>query len=178
MRQEFNFLFVCFSIQGNCIIQHTHWFDNGNWWQYILWWRRLGLPCKNMVESGRGLLHGIGKEAEHSTSFWMAVKELENANESSEFQSTTKTLIKCRDTKWGLSCKESDLIKLTRHPTLSMYTSADIRREFEATARPFWKEWAEFERILTFLPEDATCKGHTQLLCKPTEQRGKTTSTS
>ena len=118
----------------------------------------------------RSFHHLSGAEAEHSTPFWMAVKELENtilhvpANQPSEFQSITKTLIKCKDTRSGLSYKESDLIKLTSHPTLSMYTSADIRREFEAAARPFWKEWAEFERILTFLPGDAICRGHAQLL--------------
>ena len=54
-----------------------------------------------------------------------------------------------------------------------MYTSADIRRQFEAAARPFWKEWAEFERILTFLPGDATCRGHAQLLLQTYRAKGQ-----
>ena len=65
------------------------------------------------------------------------------------------------------------MIKLTSHLTLSIYTSTDIQREFEAAAKPFWKEWAEFKRIIIFLLGVTICKSHAQSLFQTYGAKGQ-----
>jgi hypothetical protein len=56
---------------------------------------------------------------------------------------------------------------------ISLDYPSDIKREFEAATRHFWKEWAEFEKTLAFLPRDATCRGHAQVLLQTYGVKGQ-----
>jgi hypothetical protein len=107
--------------------------------------------------------HGAN-DTQKSTTFWLAFGELEKAvlfdpkAQPNVLQTITRTLVNCRDNKKGLACSKSDLMKITEHLAISMYSAANIRQQFELAARPFWQEWDEYERILNLLPGNSLCK--------------------
>jgi hypothetical protein len=122
--------------------------------------------------------HGAN-DTQKSTTFWLAFGELEKAvlfdpkAQPNVLQTITRTLVICRDNKKDLACYESDLMKITEHPAISMYSAADIRQQFELAARPFWQEWDEYERILNLLPGNSPCKEFGLLLLETYGEQGQ-----
>lgn len=47
---------------------------------------------------------------------------------------------------------EAELVQATLHPSLHMYSPADLKQEFELVAQPFWREWDLFEHAISETP--------------------------
>lgn len=133
--------------------------------------RRSSKPCDLKLN------HKHADDIAKEQAFWLAIKELETTTLQDPtpslgvLQTIRETLIQCRDKKMGISCSENDLIRITTHPAMSMYTAADVRQHFALAARPFWQEWAEFEKMIQLLPKNSPCKTLAlSILCSYGEQ--------
>ena len=99
------------------------------------------------------------EDLERSASFWNSFQELEDEailEGNPAIKNITKNLVRRKNLQRGITCTEADLNKITAHPSMRMFTPADLRLEFELKATPFWREWDLFEHLIKNAPTTTT----------------------
>ena len=99
------------------------------------------------------------EDLERNASLKYSFQEMENEvilEGNLAIKNIISNLVRRKNLQRRITCSEGNLHKITTHPTIRMFTVADLRLEFELRATPFWKDWNIFENLMKNTPIGTT----------------------